>query len=104
MPGASTVFQTACLPCGLPLIVQASGISSFVCVDSDKLWCAGEHCLFPQPKSVAEGIVCATMRRQRFELLDVASPKHCVVGLQLSPVDRPDRSTSSFRGSLRCLS
>ena len=40
---------------------------------------------FPQPKSAAEGIgvvACARMRRQRFELPDVAAPDHGIVGLQ----------------------
>ena len=39
----------------------------------------------PQSKSAAEGIgvvACARMRRQRFELPDVASPDHRIIGLQ----------------------
>src|SRR6202035_5371036 len=56
-----------------------------MCVVWDEPRTAGERCLFPQPKSAAKGIgviACATTRRQRFELLDVASPEHRVVGLQ----------------------
>src|SRR5262249_57208984 len=45
-----------------------------------------ESALFPpQAESSAEGIgivACATMRRQRMELLDVAAPNHGFVGLK----------------------
>src|ERR1700730_9358455 len=56
-----------------------------MCVVRDEPRCAGGRCLFPQPKSAAKGIgviARATKRRQRFELLDVASPEHRVVGLE----------------------
>src|SRR3977135_2725587 len=64
-----------------------------MCVVWDDPRTAGERSLFPQPISAAKGIgviACATTRRQRFELLGVASSEHRVVGLQRSNEAGPD--------------